>query len=314
MAIGDILRILMGVGGAVGDTIGQQQANAANQARYDQLIGGKNGQGEIADLLSQLNSQSEGISQDAEANATDIGEMLKGEFAGRQGQMQREIDALYKRNMDRVAGLGKQEEKDIDTAFRNAQAAEQASLRARGLGGSTIGGSIRAGLNRERSNARGDLGERVLRATMDADTAGSNQRFQNLASTNSGWMDLLSQYGNPMVRGSAQQGIRTAGMEQRRGDLDRLTNQRFNIIGNRNDTYQPSVPLDLYRQVTTKPYDPPNLFSQMFAGAGANALGGLMGGLAAGPTMGLTNASAGLFGLQPPYATGGGGFGTGRFF
>lgn len=314
MGWGDLLRMGTGLLAAGAEADAQNRANAMNERRYAQLIGGYGGgkdygQGEIADLLTELNRQSEGISADSEAQTNDLGEMLKGEFARRQAGLQGEIDALHNRNMGRVATLGQQERKDIAKAFHDQNAANQAGFRSRGLGNSTVGAAMAQGSKRNEMDAQGGLNERLTRMNTEFDTAGTNQRLANLQATNSGWMNLLNQYGNPMVRGSEEQGIREAGMRERMGNLRDLTGQRLNVIGNRNDTYAPSTSPDLFRQLAMKPPKGPNDWEKFVSGGGGAMLGSIGGAFAAAPI------NAALTPWNNLWSGGGGlGGGSGRFW
>ena len=72
---------------------------------------------------------------------------------GRRGQMAQMM----------LRGLGGQERRDIDQAFDRRSSAETANLAARGLGGTSLGSTLRTGIDRERTDAQGRLGERLRR-------------------------------------------------------------------------------------------------------------------------------------------------------
>lgn len=77
----------------------------------------------------------------------------------------------YERNMNRIAGMGGQERKDINDSYDDQEAARRQSLIGRGLGNSTIVDTMQMGNERERTDALGRLEERLRREQVDTDAA-----------------------------------------------------------------------------------------------------------------------------------------------
>ncbi len=313
--IGDIMRIALGLVGAGADAQGRDQANAANERRYHELLGGEYGgkdygQGEIADALAEYNKQSEGISGGDIAQQDQMGALLRSILSGGQDQLNQGYTNLRSRVMGNLEGQGKQERKDITRQFGEANAMDQARLRGLGMGNSTVGASLGMGNQRAMADALGASNERTNRQFADADMVTTGNILNNQANAMNQKMGLLGQYGDGTTRGNRQQATQSGAAYDRLGKMEDLARLGWNIKTNRNDVYQPSIPADLYRQLTMAPYDPPNLFTQALAGGLGTGLGAAGGQLLGAGVGGLFGAgAAGLGNLF-----GGGGFGTGRWF
>ena len=81
----------------------------------------------------------------------------------RYGEIKAGYQGIYDRTQGRLAGLGDQERRDIDTAYRGQQSRASQNLVSRGLAGTTIGSSVSKGIERSRIADQGRLQSRLKR-------------------------------------------------------------------------------------------------------------------------------------------------------
>lgn len=79
----------------------------------------------------------------------------------------RDILDGYEARREAMRGAGSQESRDIDRSYTARQAAQQQGLVSRGLNNSTLLDTMRMGVDRERTDAQGRLGERLRREEAD---------------------------------------------------------------------------------------------------------------------------------------------------
>lgn len=132
-----------------------EEARAANEQRYQ-------------DILTGYQDRSNAF-QDRQAGNTD--DVLTG------------YENRYQRGMDLLTGLGTQEKRDVDESYRNLGAANQQDMTNRGLTGTTIMPTMRAGIERERQDALSRVNERLQReqlmtdAGLSGDALGAQERM-----------------------------------------------------------------------------------------------------------------------------------------
>ncbi len=78
---------------------------------------------------------------------------------------------LRSRNNERVANLGVQERRDIAERFQGQLSQQQAGMRRRGLGGTSLASGAAMSSRRRESDAQGGLNERLLRTAIGQDSA-----------------------------------------------------------------------------------------------------------------------------------------------
>jgi len=86
---------------------------------------------------------------------------IRSEFARETTGLLGRAERRYETGMGMMEGMGEQEKKDIREEYGGEQGRMQAELTGRGLSGTTIAPSMRAGLLREQTGAIGRLEERI---------------------------------------------------------------------------------------------------------------------------------------------------------
>jgi hypothetical protein len=132
-----------------------EEARAANEQRYQ-------------DILSGYQDRSNEFQQRQAGNTDDV---LTG------------YENRYQRGMDLLNGLGDQEKRDVTESYQKLGAANQQDMTNRGLTGTTIMPTMRAGIERERQDALSRVNERLQReqlmtdAGLSGDALGAQERM-----------------------------------------------------------------------------------------------------------------------------------------
>jgi hypothetical protein len=216
------------------------EATAENEERY----------GEVRGLLDELQlRQNAGYGKllyKSQQDYDEIGEMIPGEF-----------DKLRKLQK----GRGKQTRKDIETSFANLSAKTQEDVRSKGMAGTTVGGSMRRGVAKERTAAMGRLDEQLLKEKMGIESAASTASIRH----EYGGIDLLNAMGERSLTAD-----------------ERMTGHIANWVGGRQDIYpSQSAFIDLMSNYGTGQGDPPEYPEPDYLSTiGGPAAGGLVTGLA----------------------------------
>lgn len=144
-------------GGAIPDDYQRayEEARAANEQRYQDILTG------YQDRSNNYLQQQAGVTDD----------VLTG------------YENRYQRGMDLLSGLGTQEKRDIDESYQKLGAVNQQDMVNRGLTGTTIMPTMRAGVERERQDALSRVNERLQReklmtdAGLSGDALGAQERM-----------------------------------------------------------------------------------------------------------------------------------------
>lgn len=266
--MGELLPLLLQFGLGAGDTLAQLGANFMNLGDRQTALGshenlGRYGHDRLGDLGSTMNNA-------YGQNAQTTHRMLFGEPAmtdqRRQELMAQGIDPakyeaenpvgsgglipqaqqgyrdLHQRNMGRVEQIGAQEKKDINRAFDSSLNNSLASAQQRGLGSSTVMGSMRRGNARERSDALARSYERDLNRQVGVDSSlggqaiGQNVNLGMLGHNTyqNAFNQQMGQYENSVLRPLNFEGQQT-------GNL-------INLLGGFQNQYMPTSP-NIYSQL-----------------------------------------------------------------
>lgn len=186
-------------------------------------------------------------------------------FAANQARYD-ELRQLYQdrfdRNTGRIQDIGTQARADVNQGFQVQASQARQNLTDRGLGGTTIGSSVQAGIERERQGALNRVDEQTARlqtaVDMQAsgDLAGMIERVDDIGPDMGQFMSLAEQYGYATGGGSGGMAPqRTAGPTP-----SRFTGNGFASRPNRGSTMAPTRPTgaSVYgppRADTTKPME-----------------------------------------------------------
>lgn len=132
------------------------EANQANEARYQQLLGLSRqdvGQQQIGQTYDQLSA------------------LAAGQPAGGQ-----DFEASRQRQRDILAGGTSQRQADIRSSFSEQNIAAQQQLRRSGLGGTTVGASIAGGFEREKQSSLNRLAEQFQGQRLGVEQFGVGQQ------------------------------------------------------------------------------------------------------------------------------------------
>lgn len=134
--------------------------------------------------------------------------------------------------MQRLRGLGGQEARDINLRFANLGARTSADLTSRGLGGTTIRQSMARGVERERGESLGRLGERLRREEIGLDVGLSGDV---LAAQERGLGRNLGLAGDVLGRRESglqtSLGLRADVLGRRQGGLQNVLGLREGVLG-----------------------------------------------------------------------------------
>jgi hypothetical protein len=153
--------------------MGIQQGNQAfdpfrQQQLFGQYLGGT--QGGLQRLPGQTMQQAQGLNQLAAGGAGDLQRMfnqgatgIRRGFAERSANVGRQYDQLLSRAQGLSSGLGQAERERLNQQFNQLGAQQASNLASRGLSASTIGANVQRGVEGQRRQALGQLGEGLRR-------------------------------------------------------------------------------------------------------------------------------------------------------
>lgn len=260
-------------------------AKNANEARYGEAKGLLSNlydrqMPQIENLSRDIQGRMEGQVQETGKQWTQFEQGMLPLFDRRQNQLMSEADRRlaegtafanqrYSEGMDILARAGEQERRDINSQYDALAGETMQQLTSRGLGGTTVLPAMRAGVERQRSDAMGRLNDRLTqqRSSVHAGLSGdalntllnlTGARMGTLGETTGQKLAFQTEAGQGRmidVLGAQNAAI---GSAERLGQIPLAYDQQLlgnivNLIGQRQDTYS----------------DPSQMYAAMM-GAGAN--------------------------------------------
>ena len=191
-------------------------ANAANEARYGQLLAGYDDlSGSVAGQLGDSIGESRDIYGDVVSGWGDIGQGFRSGYGG-----------LHRRTMEGLASQGRDQIAESRKAYDESLASTNAALAARGMAGTTVGGSMRHQADRGYQDAVRGIQESVLRRKAEADMGISQNAMQAIAQAQQGGLGAQQHMASQLANQQAQK----ANMESQ------LQRGKFGVIERREDT------------------------------------------------------------------------------
>jgi hypothetical protein len=130
--------------------------------------------------------------------ASGWGETAQGNVAGMKNQFGQEYEGMQ----NTLAGFGTQQKQDILNSYQAQQAGINTRLGEQGLGGTTVGASMAAGLAGQQSASLGRLNQQILEENLGLEKYGAGMNM-NLGEYGQGQANLYNQ----MVAGMGEQGL-----------------------------------------------------------------------------------------------------------
>lgn len=191
------------------------KATAANEQRYGDILG------QYGSLIGQTNQGIQQFGNDLMQQAQTAGGQLLGGY-----------DDRYKRNMDYLANAGQQEGSDIRAQYAAQGNNMEQGLRDRGMAGTTVQNSLRAGNTREQTNALGRLNERVNQQRVQADTQLSGDKLNAQSGLDQSMQSLANQLGQYAINTNQNLTQDKLGFMERREDAYPELGQYASLLQN----------------------------------------------------------------------------------